>query len=203
MSTASNPGQASNWIIDDPVAGVFKVNRSAFTSQEVLDLERERIFDRAWLYLGHESELLNPNDFLTRSVGGRELIFNRNRKGEFQAFLNTCPHRGAQVVREPTGNAISFKCFYHGWAFNNNGKFATKSPPETYPDSFNCAGDVDLPRVPRLESHRGFYFINYDAGAESLLDFLGGAVDVLDIVSVQSPSGLVSVGGAREGSMRA
>ncbi|MDE2440977.1 MAG: Rieske 2Fe-2S domain-containing protein, partial [Betaproteobacteria bacterium] len=109
MSTGSNPGQAGNWIIDDPVEGVFKVNRSAFTSQEVLELERERIFDRAWLYLGHESELPNPNDFLTRSVAGRELIFNRNRKGEFQAFVNTCPHRGAQVVREPSGNAISFK----------------------------------------------------------------------------------------------
>ena len=202
MSTASNPGQASNWIIDDPVAGVFKVNRSAFTSAEVLELERARIFDRAWLYLGHESELLKPNDFLTRSVGGRELIFNRNRKGEFQAFLNTCPHRGAQVVREPTGNAISFKCFYHGWAFNNNGKFATKSNPGTYPESFNCSGSVDLPKV-RLESYRGFFFINYDANAESLLDFLGGAVEILDLVSDHSPNGMEIVGGTQEYSIRA
>jgi p-cumate 2,3-dioxygenase alpha subunit len=202
MSTGSNPGQAGNWIIDDPVEGVFKVNRSAFTSQEVLELERERIFDRAWLYLGHESELPNPNDFLTRSVAGRELIFNRNRKGEFQAFVNTCPHRGAQVVREPSGNAISFKCFYHGWAFNNNGKFATRSSPGTYPDSFNCAGAVDLPRV-RLESHRGFFFINYDLEAGSLLDFLGGAVEIIDLVADHSPNGMEIVGGTQEYSIRA
>ena len=204
MSGVVKPDEHNGrWIVDDPAAGVFKVNRNAFTSQEVLELERERIFDRAWLYLGHASELAKPNDFLTRSVAGRELIFNRNRKGEFQAFFNTCPHRGAQVVREPTGNAISFKCFYHGWAFNNNGKFATRSTPGTYPESFNCAGDVDLPKVPRLESHRGFFFVNYDVDAEPLADFLGDAIQILDIVSDHSPNGMEIVGGTHEYSIRA
>jgi p-cumate 2,3-dioxygenase alpha subunit len=204
MATLAKPSsKVGRWVREDAKAGTFKVNREAFTSQNVLDLEREQIFDRSWLYLGHASELKNPNDFLTRPVGGRELIFNRNRKGEFQAFLNVCPHRGAQVVREPTGNAISFKCFYHGWAFNNNGKFATKSRPGTYPDGFDCDGAVDLPRVPRIESYRDFFFISYDANIGPLREYLAGAADILDLVADQSPNGMEIVSGTHEYSIRA
>lgn len=204
MATQATPGSnVGRWVREDAKAGTFKVNREAFTSQEVLDLEKERIFDRSWLYLGHASELRKPNDFLTRSVGGRELIFNRNRKGEYQAFFNVCPHRGAQVVREPTGNAISFKCFYHGWAFNNNGKFATKSIPKTYPEDFNCDGTVDLPRVPRLESYRDFFFISYDANIASLPEYLADVTRILDYIGDQSPNGMEIVGGTQEYSIRA
>ena len=204
MATLLKPvGYAGRWVREDAQAATFKVNREAFTSQEVLERERERIFDRAWLYLGHASELKRPNDFLTRSVGGQELIFNRSRKGEYQAFINVCPHRGAQVVREPTGNAISFKCFYHGWAFNNNGKFATKSRPLTYPDSFDCNGSVDLVRVPRLESYRDFFFVSYDPAIQPLVEYLAGAAEIIDLVADQSPNGMEIVGGTQEYSIRA
>jgi p-cumate 2,3-dioxygenase alpha subunit len=169
---ASRVPRDGHWVIDDKAAGIFKVSRETFTSDEILRLERERIFDRSWLFLGHGSELAKPNDFITRRVGGRDLIFNRDRKGEYQAIINVCPHRGAMVERQPCGNAISFKCFYHGWAFNNNGRFATRSPEGVYPDDFGKDGSVDLVRVPRLESYRDFFFVNYDADARSLEDSL-------------------------------
>lgn len=200
LKPVSNPGR---WVREDAQAGTFKVNREAFISEEVLAMEREQIFDRSWLYLGHASELKKPNDFLVRFVGGRELIFNRSRKGEFQAFFNVCPHRGAQVVREPSGNAISFKCFYHGWAFNNNGKFATKSRPGTYPDAFECNGAVDLTRVPRLDSYRGFFFVSYDPDIQPLADYLAGAGEVIDLVADHSPNGMEIVGGTQEYTIRA
>ena len=202
-TSAKHSRNAGRWVREDAGAGTFKVNREVFTSQELLDLEKERIFDRSWLYLGHATELKKPNDYLTRSVGGRELIFNRNRKGEYQAFFNVCPHRGAQVVRESTGNAISFKCFYHGWAFNNNGKFATKSSPKTYPEGFDCDGSVDLPRVPRLESYRDFFFISYDANIVPLPEYLSGVTDILDLIGDQSPNGMEIVSGTQEYSIRA
>ena len=199
---ASNPGSAS-WVIDDPAAGLFKVSREAFTSQAILELERERIFDRLWLFLGHASELANPNDFVTRRVGGRDLIFNRDRKGNFQAIINVCPHRGAQVERQTCGNAIAFKCFYHGWAFNNNGRFATRSPEGVYPPDFGKDGSLDLVRVPRLEAYRDFYFINYDADAVSLKESLAGAAEIFDLLADHSPNGMELVTGAQEYSIRA
>ena len=103
MATALSPRRdddAARIVQEDRTRSRFKVDRKAFTSQEIFEREREAIFGKCWLYLGHESELPNPNDFVTRQVGGRPIIFNRDRKGNFQAFLNTCPHRGAQVERE-------------------------------------------------------------------------------------------------------
>lgn len=199
MATALAPMRhGGRWVRDDRAAGLFKVHRDAFTSAEVLALERERIFDRSWLFIGHESELKQPNDFVTRNIGGRELIFNRDRKGEFHAFFNTCPHRGAMVAREKCGNALGFKCFYHGWGFNNNGRFATRNPAGTYPDDFGRDGSVDLTAVPRLESHRGFFFINYDRDAAPLPEALAGAAEILDLIADHSPHGMEIVGGVQE-----
>ena len=126
-TTLINPEQSLRFpelVIEDRQRHLFRVSRRAFTDNQVLEGERNNIFDRCWLYLGHSSEIANNCDFITRAVGGRELIFNRDRGGAVHAFLNTCPHRGAMVVREKKGNALSFRCFYHGWSFNVNGRFA-------------------------------------------------------------------------------
>jgi len=196
--------QEGKWVREDKKRGLFKVSRDAFTSQAVFERENERIFNKCWLYLGHSSELENPNDFLTRNVAGHELIFNRDRKGGFNAFFNTCPHRGAIVAREECGNALGFKCFYHGWSFNNNGKYATRSPKGVYPEDFGKEGDsVDLSRVPRLEQYRDFHFINFDADAISLDDYLAGSKEILDIVSDHSPDGMEVVSGVQNYSIRA
>ena len=204
MATALKPRrEEGRWIIDDRAGGIFRVNRDAFTSQQAFEQEREKIFDKCWLFVGHGSELKKPNDFVTRNIGGREVIFNRDRKGEYHVFLNTCPHRGAMVAREKCGNSLAFKCFYHGWSFNNNGKFGTRNPAGVYPDDFGKDGSLDLARVPRLESYRDFFFLSYDRDAEPLETFLAGAAEILDLVADHSPNGMEIVGGVQEYSIRA
>jgi p-cumate 2,3-dioxygenase alpha subunit len=193
----------SAWVSEDKAGGYFRVARSAFTNEEVLELERNEIFSKCWLYVGHGSEVPEPNDFVAREIGGRQLIFNRDRKGDYHAFYNTCPHRGAAVVREPKGNSLAFKCFYHGWSFNNNGNFATRFPAGVYPEDFGKDGCTDLVAVPRLESYQGFWFVNFDVQAGSLFDYLAGAREYLDVVSEHSPNGMEIVGGAQEYSIRA
>jgi p-cumate 2,3-dioxygenase alpha subunit len=197
------PAQSGRWVTEDNAAGLFKVARETFTSDAVLALEKERIFDRSWLYVGHGSELPSANCYVTRNVGGREIIFNRDRKGTFQAFFNTCPHRGAIIAREKCGNALGFKCFYHGWSFNNNGKYATRTPPGVYPEGFGRDGSVDLTRVPRLESYRDFWFLNYDAGALGLEDYLADSKEMFDLLADHSPNGMEIVGGTQEYSINA
>ena len=195
--------RTSRFVLDDRQQGLFRVNRRAFTDEEVLAEERDRIFNRCWLYLGHETELAGPNDFVTRNVGGKELIFNRDRKGQFHAFFNTCPHRGAMVEREARGNALGFKCFYHGWAFNNNGNFATRMQPGRYPEDFNHDVCANLKEVPKLAEYRGFYFINYDAGAVSLEDYLADARSIFDLLDEHGPNGMEVIGGEQKYCIRA
>ena len=187
----------------DERPGSFRVARRAFTSQEVFEQERALIFDRCWLYIGHDSEVPQPNDFVSRQVGGREMIFNRDRAGKIHAFFNSCPHRGAMVVREPRGSALGFKCFYHGWAFNNNGQFATRFTEGQYPDEFNSDGCANLRPAPRLDGYRGFWFVNFDPKAIGLQEYLADSKAYIDVVADHSPDGMEIVRGAQEYSIRA
>src|SRR3954464_8510895 len=87
-------------IEEDLDRGRFRVHRSTMTSPAVLSAELERVFGRCWLYLGHESEIREPSDYVRRCVGGRPVFVVRSaRTGEIHAFHNTCSHRGAVVCR--------------------------------------------------------------------------------------------------------
>jgi p-cumate 2,3-dioxygenase alpha subunit len=185
-------------VVEDRGRHLFRVARRAFTDDSVLEAERRAIFDRCWLYLGHSSEIANNCDFITRAVGGRELIFNRDRAGAVHAFLNTCPHRGAMVVREKKGNALSFRCFYHGWSFNVNGRFASRFDEGNYGKEHYGGGCADLAQVPRLESYRDFWFVNFDRNAVPLADYLAGAKEYIDLVADQNEAGMEVVGSGQQ-----
>lgn len=122
----------SVYVDDDREMPRFRVNRQVMVDSAVFALERERIFDKCWLYVGHESELAKPNDFLTRTLGGRPVVFARDAKGQVRVWLNSCPHRGAMLCREGGGNARFLTCFYHGWSFSSAGQMVSMPGDEAY-----------------------------------------------------------------------
>ncbi|HLY54333.1 MAG TPA: Rieske (2Fe-2S) protein, partial [Stellaceae bacterium] len=138
----------------------FRVNRAAYRSQAVFEEERERVFGRCWLYLGHESEVEKPGDFVRRRVAGRDLIFVRSRKAGLQAFYNSCTHRGVTICRERFGSNKVFTCPYHGWVFTTEGTLVDQGLAGGYSANFNIDGRYNLMSVPRLEGYRGFWFVN-------------------------------------------
>jgi p-cumate 2,3-dioxygenase alpha subunit len=179
-------------VINDPAAARFEVHRSTLVDPGILALERERIFDRCWIYVGHESELRAPGDFRTRTLCGRPVIFCRDSKSAVRVFLNTCRHRGTIVCREAEGNAKSYTCFYHGWSYNRDGELDGIPGEKDYPPSFRRA-EWGLKEAPRVESYRGFVFLNFDERAVTLDHYLGRAKDYIDLVLDQSPSGKMEV----------
>jgi p-cumate 2,3-dioxygenase alpha subunit len=149
----------------NPEKRSFRVNRQAYKSNEIFEREKKLIFEKCWLYIGHGTELKKKGDFATRRVGGRDLIFIRDRENEIGVFYNTCTHRGAKICRERSGNTRNFTCCYHGWVFNTEGKLVSTNANSGYPEDLNADGHLDLLRVPRLENYRDFYFINYNPKA--------------------------------------
>lgn len=181
----------------------FKVSRRNFTDPEILAAEREKIFATHWLYLGHETELKHPGDFLTRVVAGRSVIFSKDRDGTVHALLNTCPHRGAQVCRERSGNAKFFQCFYHGWVFGQDGALRDQPGAPSYPGDFSQDAESNMRRVPRLQSYRGFYFVCFDPNVMPLETYLAGARDYIDLICDQAEAGLEIIGGTQEYAIKA
>jgi p-cumate 2,3-dioxygenase alpha subunit len=179
--TLMDMADAHDLIVDDRARGVFRVNRRAFTDPEILEEERREVFDRSWLYAGHESEIANSGDFATRKVGGRPVILVRDGDGMARAFLNTCPHRGNIVCRERTGSTRLFRCFYHAWAFDLGGHLAAVPGDDAYAPAFDREA-LGLQPVPRLECYRGMMFVSFYRAIESLRSYLGNAREYLDLM---------------------
>ncbi|MFO1272749.1 MAG: aromatic ring-hydroxylating dioxygenase subunit alpha [Rubrivivax sp.] len=183
--------------------GLFQVSRRAFTDPALMDREYEAVFDRCWLYLGHESELPKPGDFVTRTVARRNILFTRDAKGALHALFNTCPHRGATVCRESRGNAKVFQCFYHGWVFGCDGALKGQPGEERYSAGHKASGAGNLTPVPRFASHAGFCFVCFDPEAVPLTEYLAGAKEILELIAAHSESGMAIVEGAQEYAIRA
>lgn len=168
-------------LIDDrPEDGIFRYHRSAVRSPEILEIERRKIFDKCWLYLGHESEVPHPGDYKRRKVGGRPLFFIRGRRsGEVNVFFNTCIHRGARICRHDEGNAKALQCFYHAWTYDTEGNLTAVPGEEAYTGQWSKETMGLVPA--RAESYRGFIFVNFDPDAEDLRTFLAGAKDHIDL----------------------
>jgi p-cumate 2,3-dioxygenase subunit alpha len=186
----------------DSVHHRFRINREAYRSAEIFEKEKQLIFAKCWLYVGHASEIPNKGDFVARTVGGGDLIFMRGRSGEVGAFFNSCTHRGTRVCREKRGTAKSFACPYHGWVYNTEGKLVSMNATNFVAD-INADGALDLRKVPRLEQYRGFYFVNYNPAAITLVDFLAGATEFLDSMCDQTAAELVVLPGEHSYSINA
>jgi len=187
----------------DRERGIFRVSRRAFVDGGVMEREYDALFDRCWLYLGHESELAKPGDFLTRTVARRNILFTRDSQGKLHALFNTCSHRGATVCREERGNAKVFQCFYHGWVFGCDGVLKNQPGQERYTDGHRESGVGNLTPVPRFDSHAGFCFVCFDADAPALKDYLAGAKEILELIASHSASGMTIVQGAQQYAIRA
>lgn len=97
------------------------ISREIFVDEDIYKQEQERIFARAWLFLGHESQIPQPGDFFTSYMGEESVIITRDRGGRIHVFLNTCRHRGMKVCRYDEGNTSTFMCPYHGWSYGLDG----------------------------------------------------------------------------------
>lgn len=187
----------------DKERGLFKVPRQSFVDATVFEAERRIIFDRCWLYVGHASEIAKPGQFVTRTVAGRNVLFNRDTSNRVNVFMNTCPHRGATVCRDRAGTAKNFQCFYHGWVFGSDGTLKDQPGKESYCEGFNAAGGGNLVPAPRHEEYRGLHFIAFDKDIVDLATYLGNAREYIDLVVDQSASQMTIVGGSQEYSLRA
>lgn len=186
------------FLIEDKEKGDYRLHRSAFTDKDLFELEMKYIFEGNWIYLAHESQIPNINDYYSTHIGSQPIFISRNRQGELNAFMNACSHRGAQLCRHKRGNKATFTCPFHGWTFNNNGKLLKVKDPEDagYPECFNKEGSHDLKKLVKFESYRGFLFGSLNEEVGPLTEFLGEAAKVIDMIVDQSVDGLEVLKGA-------
>lgn len=181
----------------DEEAGIYRCRRDIFTDPDIFELEMKHIFEGNWVYLAHESQIPEVNDYFTTYIGRQPIVITRSRDNELNALINACAHRGATLCRRKRGNRGSFTCPFHGWTFNNKGKLLKVKDDKTteYPVQFNTEGSHDLTKVARFESYKGFLFGSLNPDVLPLDEYLGETKVIIDQIVEQSPEGIEILAG--------
>ncbi len=135
-----------------------------YFSEELHQLERERIFRNHWQYVCHVSEVGQPGQFVTLDVANERGLVLRGHDGELRAFHNLCRHRGSRVVAEERGTCKrAIVCPYHGWIYNTDGSLRGIPRAASFPEL--PIAEWGLKPI-ELEVWLGFVFIRFCPGPQ-------------------------------------
>lgn len=169
-----------------------RVHRAVYSDPAIFELEMERIFGRAWLLLGHSSQLPKAGDYFTTRMGREPIIVIRKDNHEIGVLVNRCAHRGSTVCAEGRGNVERFVCPYHGWSYDRAGALRAVPFESNYEKGKLPSG---LRAVPRVALYRGFIFASLASSGPDLDEFLGPAKSSFDDFADRAPGGELEVAG--------
>lgn len=190
------PGARAGWPAS--LVRADSVHRDVYTDPEVFALERERLFARAWLFVGHASELPEAGDVIAREIAGQPVLVVRQPDGSLAALANRCLHKGAPLVSTERGNiGRMLRCAYHGWSYKPDGELLAIPMREAYEGTALAAGHAGrgLVRYSAFKDYRGFLFIRLSDDGPSFESWFGPALAALDNMVERSPQGRLEVVG--------
>src|SRR5258708_3853392 len=172
-----------------------RVHRSVYTDPGIFEIEMDRIFNKVWTYVGHESQVKKPGDYWTVQIGRQPMVMVRHSDGKVHVLHNRCPHRGAMLYGNRNGNVgDAITCSYHSWQFNTDGTNKAIPLDKGYTDTRLAPNASDcqmrnMKPAARVESYRGFVFASLGGDGPSLTEWLRPAKNALDHICDPAPGG--------------
>ena len=158
-----------------PLPEAYTIPAPWYTDARIAELELRNVFSRTWQTVGRTEQVEKTGQYLTASVAGEPVVVVRGSDNELRAFFNVCRHHAMTVMNEPCGQTPHLRCPYHGWTYNLEGELRGMT-------EFDGVCNFDRGQnglVPvRVETWEKFVFVNLDAKAGSLVDFLGALVEL-------------------------
>jgi phenylpropionate dioxygenase-like ring-hydroxylating dioxygenase large terminal subunit len=169
-----------------------RVHRDVYCDQEVFQLEMERLWARAWIYVGHASQVPNPGDYFTCDIGAQPVIMVRHTDDSVRVLMNRCAHKGTKVVSALSGNAgKTFRCPYHAWTYRTDGTLLHVPLQEGYAPAVKKEGLVQV----KSETYRGFVFARLAPEGIGFREFFGDSLSSIDNLADRSPEGELEIAG--------
>ena len=204
MQKDANPSISGGYKLADLInLETHEVKMRALSDPLLYELEMERIFAKTWILLGHETEIPNKGDFVTRDLGSDSVIVTRDREGEIHVSLNVCPHRGMKISTLDAGNTNVHQCIYHGWAFKPNGDFiGSPIEKECMHGKMMSKEELGLKKA-RVGLYGGLIFATWSIDGPSLEEFFGDAKYYFDTLFLRTKGGLELLGPPQRFRLRA
>jgi len=156
-----------------PLAEAYTIPAAWYTDKRVAEVELRNVFSRNWQVVGRVAQVEKPGEYVTATVANEPIVVVRGSDGKLRAFYNVCRHHAMTVMNEPCGQAQHMRCPYHGWTYNLEGELRGM----TEFDGVKNFERADNGLVPvRVETWENFAFVNLEANAAPLTDFLGALV---------------------------
>lgn len=163
--------------------GTDPIPAKAYYDPEYYELERQSVFMRSWLNVGHVCDLPEVGSFIRREIefAKASVLIARGKDGKIRSFYNACTHRGTQLENAPCGKKANFSCPYHMWTFGNDGKLLSAPDFERF---YVEKSELGLREI-ATDVHAGLIFINFEKQPrQSLREYLGELADELEKLPV-------------------
>ncbi|MCP5181723.1 MAG: aromatic ring-hydroxylating dioxygenase subunit alpha [Pseudomonadales bacterium] len=154
--------------------GPTVVPAEQYYSKAFHDLEVEKVWKRVWQMACHEDDIPEVGDYLIYDIANLSFLVVRHAQDDIRAYYNVCLHRGRLLKSHGGKRAREFRCSFHGWAWNTDGKLKEVPCQWDFPTVSEATHSLPPVKVGRWA---GFVFINPDENAESLESFLGNLSD--------------------------
>jgi len=146
---------------------------SWYRDPEAYGREREAVFSRAWVYLGHRQHLRRTGDYVADEVAGWPVFVVVDDDGALRGYHNVCAHRAGPIVWDGTGSC-AMTCRYHGWTYRFDGGLLAA---RDFGGDESALRDAGLTTVAVAE-WRGLVFVNLSENAAPLAEWLGSFPEV-------------------------
>jgi Rieske 2Fe-2S family protein len=142
-----------------------------YTSLQVYDEERERIWWGDWVALGRSEEVAGAGDFVVKDLAGESVFLVRDAEGVVNGFYNVCAHRGTKFLDDEARGTVrkAFKCPYHAWTYDLNGRLL--GTPNVHEDEWFDRSLHPLHGI-AVGEYAGFVFANLATEPRPLMEAL-------------------------------
>jgi len=139
-----------------------------YHAADIYEQERRKVFAREWQWIGRESQLKSQGDYVAAEIAGYRVFAIRDRDGVLRAFHNVCRHRAAAVVQGRSGHCNqAIRCFYHGWAYELDGRLKALPAEATFAN----LNKVDFGLKPlESEIYLGFVYVRFQPGGAGVAE---------------------------------
>jgi benzoate/toluate 1,2-dioxygenase alpha subunit len=194
MNTYQNAPQALQALVREDC-----VHRDVYVAPEIFELEMQRLWRTAWIFVGHDSQIPNPGDFFTTQLGLKPIILMRDADGEVRVLENRCAHKGAKLLSAASGHCEAglMRCPYHGWTYRLDGSVRAIPIRSGYEGTGLAQSSAarGIVRLKNVANYRGFVFARLAEQGMSFEDYFGESLTSIDNMVDRSPQGRLEVAG--------